>query len=147
MTTPQHHRLLIIGSGPAGYTAAVYAARAALEPVLVTGLEVGGQMTTTTEVDNWPGDANGVMGPELMERMKAHAERFGTKLINDHIHTAALGERPFRLVGDAGKMMAVICILDPADLPLLLDGIYPIVQRQIGILAISDVEVVRNAHF
>ena len=106
-----HARLLILGSGPAGYTAAVYAARAALEPVLVTGLEVGGQMTTTTEVDNWPGDANGVMGPELMERMKAHAERFGTRLVNDHIHTAMLGERPFRLVGDAGTYTADALII------------------------------------
>ena len=99
----KHARLMILGSGPAGYTAAVYAARAALEPVLITGLEVGGQMTTTTEVDNWPGDAQGVMGPELMERMKAHAERFGTALIHDHIHTAVLGERPLRLVGDQGS--------------------------------------------
>jgi thioredoxin reductase (NADPH) len=98
----KHARLLILGSGPAGYTAAVYAARAALQPVLVTGLEVGGQMTTTTEVDNWPGDAQGVLGPELMERMKAHAERFGTELIHDHIHTAELGGRPLRLVGDQG---------------------------------------------
>ena len=84
----QHHRLIIIGSGPAGYTAAVYAARAALEPVIITGVEVGGQMTTTTEVDNWPGDDGGVMGPELMERMKRHAERFGTKLVNDQVITA-----------------------------------------------------------
>ena len=106
-----HARLLILGSGPAGYTAAVYAARAALEPVLVTGLEVGGQMTTTTEVDNWPGDANGVMGPELMERMKAHAERFGTRLVNDHIHTAKLDERPFRLIGDAGTYTADALII------------------------------------
>ncbi len=99
----QHSRLLILGSGPAGYTAAVYAARAALEPVLITGLEVGGQMTTTTEVDNWPGDAQGVLGPELMERMKAHAERFGTRMINDHIHTARLDARPFTLIGDQGS--------------------------------------------
>lgn len=99
----QHSRLLILGSGPAGYTAAVYAARAALEPMLITGLEVGGQMTTTTEVDNWPGDAEGVMGPALMERMKAHAERFGTRLVNDHIHTVQLGERPLRLTGDQGS--------------------------------------------
>lgn len=102
MPTTRHSRLLILGSGPAGYTAAVYAARAALEPVLITGLEVGGQMTTTTEVDNWPGDDTGVMGPELMERMRRHAERFGTLLINDHIHTARLGTRPFELVGDQG---------------------------------------------
>ena len=93
----QHHRLIIIGSGPAGYTAAVYAARAALEPVIITGVEVGGQMTTTTEVDNWPGDDRGVMGPELMERMKRHAERFGTKLVNDQVDRVELGQRPFRL--------------------------------------------------
>ncbi|MBI4693085.1 MAG: thioredoxin-disulfide reductase [Gammaproteobacteria bacterium] len=103
MTTPRYARLLILGSGPAGYTAAVYAARAALEPVLITGLEVGGQMTTTTEVDNWPGDDQGVLGPELMERMKRHAERFGTTLLNDHIHTVHLNERPFRLAGDQGE--------------------------------------------
>lgn len=100
--TDMHSRLLILGSGPAGYTAAVYAARAALEPTLITGLEVGGQMTTTTEVDNWPGDAQGIMGPELMERMKAHAERFGTRLVNDHIHTVRLDARPFTLIGDQG---------------------------------------------
>ena len=93
----QHHRLIIIGSGPAGYTAAVYAARAALEPMIITGVEVGGQMTTTTEVDNWPGDDQGVMGPELMERMKRHAERFGTKLVNDQVDRIELGKRPFRL--------------------------------------------------
>jgi thioredoxin reductase (NADPH) len=102
MTTPRHQRLLILGSGPAGYTAAVYAARAALNPVLVTGIEVGGQMTTTTDVDNWPADADGVQGPELMERMKRHAERFGTELIHDHIHTVALSQRPFLLTGDQG---------------------------------------------
>lgn len=95
-----HHKLLILGSGPAGYTAAVYAARAALEPTLVTGIEVGGQMTTTTDVDNWPGDDAGVQGPELMERMKRHAERFGTNLVHDHINAAHLSERPFRLDGD-----------------------------------------------
>jgi len=96
----KHHRLIIIGSGPAGYTAAVYAARAALEPVLITGVEVGGQMTTTTDVDNWPGDNEGVQGPELMERMKLHAERFGTQLINDHIKAVNLAKRPFQLTGD-----------------------------------------------
>ena len=93
----QHHRLIIVGSGPAGYTAAVYAARAALTPVIITGVEVGGQMTTTTEVDNWPGDDQGVMGPELMERMKRHAERFGTKLIHNHVDRVELRSRPFRL--------------------------------------------------
>jgi thioredoxin reductase (NADPH) len=93
----RHFRLLILGSGPAGYTAAVYAARAGLAPALVTGIEVGGQMTTTTEVDNWPGDDQGVMGPELMERMKRHAERFGTKLIHNQVDRVELGKRPFRL--------------------------------------------------
>ncbi|HZF30778.1 MAG TPA: thioredoxin-disulfide reductase [Gammaproteobacteria bacterium] len=93
----QHHRLIIVGSGPAGYTAAVYAARAALEPVLITGVEVGGQMTTTTDVDNWPGDDRGVLGPELMERMKRHAEKFGTELIYNHVDRVELGQRPFRL--------------------------------------------------
>jgi thioredoxin reductase (NADPH) len=99
MTTNRHHRLVILGSGPAGYTAAVYAARAALEPVIITGIEIGGQMTTTTDVDNWPGDDKGVQGPELMERMKRHAERFGTELLYDHITTVDLGKRPFTLTG------------------------------------------------
>ncbi|HEY9052373.1 MAG TPA: thioredoxin-disulfide reductase [Gammaproteobacteria bacterium] len=101
MSDTKHCRLLILGSGPAGYTAAVYAARANLNPVLVTGMEMGGQLTTTTEVDNWPGDDEGVQGPELMERMKKHAERFGTEIIFDHIHTTKLTERPFRLIGDS----------------------------------------------
>jgi thioredoxin reductase (NADPH) len=101
--TQQHHRLIILGSGPAGYTAAVYAARAALNPVLITGLEVGGQMTTTTDVDNWPGDDAGVQGPELMERMKRHAERFGTGIVYDHINAVRLDERPFVLTGDTGE--------------------------------------------
>jgi thioredoxin reductase (NADPH) len=103
MSDTKHCRLLILGSGPAGYTAAVYAARANLNPVLVTGLEQGGQLTTTTDVDNWPGEADGVQGPELMARMKRHAERFETEVIFDHIHTAELGQRPFRLTGDAGS--------------------------------------------
>ena len=102
MPSTRHARLLILGSGPAGYTAAVYAARAALNPVLITGIEVGGQMTTTTEVDNWPGDDAGVLGPELMERMQKHAVRFGTELINDHIHTALLNAGSLRLRGDQG---------------------------------------------
>jgi thioredoxin reductase (NADPH) len=92
-----HHRLIIVGSGPAGYTAAVYAARAALDPVIIAGIEVGGQMTTTTDVDNWPGDDHGVQGPELMERMRRHAERFGTKMILDHVSAVELGKRPFKL--------------------------------------------------
>jgi thioredoxin reductase (NADPH) len=99
----EHHRLLILGSGPAGYTAAVYAARAALEPVMITGIEVGGQMTTTTDVDNWPGDDQGVQGPELMERMRRHAERFGTRFILDQINEVDLSRRPFRLRGDSGE--------------------------------------------
>ncbi len=98
----KHCKLLILGSGPAGYTAAVYAARANLEPVLITGMEQGGQLMTTTDVDNWPGDWEGVQGPELMERMRKHAERFETEIVFDHIHTAELGTRPFRLTGDAG---------------------------------------------
>ncbi len=102
MSEPRHIRLLILGSGPAGYTAAVYAARANLSPVLITGLQMGGQLTTTTEVDNWPGDVEGLQGPALMERMKAHAERFDTEVIFDHIHTAKLDTRPYTLVGDAG---------------------------------------------
>ncbi|MDR9413178.1 MAG: thioredoxin-disulfide reductase [Spiribacter sp.] len=106
MSDARHCRLLILGSGPAGYTAAVYAARANLEPVLVTGLEMGGQLTTTTDVDNWPGDVSGLQGPELMERMRQHAERFGTDIVFDHIHTAELTERPFRLEGDSGVYTA-----------------------------------------
>jgi thioredoxin reductase (NADPH) len=101
MSDIQHHRLLILGSGPAGYTAAVYAARANLNPVLITGMEQGGQLTTTTDVDNWPGDNDGVQGPELMVRMQKHAERFDTKIIFDHIHTTKLDETgPFTLIGD-----------------------------------------------
>ncbi|KRC02265.1 thioredoxin-disulfide reductase [Duganella sp. Root198D2] len=100
---PQHSRLLILGSGPAGYTAAVYAARANLQPTLVTGLEQGGQLMTTTDVENWPADPLGVQGPHLMQRFRDHAERFGTRFIFDHVHTAHLQERPIRLVGDAGE--------------------------------------------
>ena len=102
MAETRHCRLLILGSGPAGYSAAVYAARANLEPVLITGIEQGGQLMTTTDVDNWPGDNEGVLGPDLMERMRLHAERFGTEMVFDHIHTARLQQRPFLLEGDAG---------------------------------------------
>jgi len=101
--TTQHHRLIILGSGPAGYTAAVYAARANLNPVLITGMAQGGQLMTTTEVDNWPADAMGVQGPELMERFQKHAERFDTQIIFDHIHTAKLQQKPFLLTGDGGN--------------------------------------------
>ena len=102
MPEAKHCTLLILGSGPAGYTAAVYAARANRNPVLITGIEQGGQLTTTTDVDNWPGDDAGVQGPELMERMLRHAQRFDTEVIFDHIHTASLTERPFTLIGDSG---------------------------------------------
>jgi len=102
-TAPRHEKLIILGSGPAGYSAAVYAARANLKPVMVTGMEVGGQLTTTTEVDNWPGDAHDLTGPALMERMKAHAERFGTELVYDHVNAVNLNVRPFELTGNNGN--------------------------------------------
>lgn len=111
MSSAKHCRLLILGSGPAGWTAAVYAARANLKPVVVTGMAIGGQLMTTTEVDNWPGDAHGLMGPALMERMQAHAERFDTEVVIDQIHSADLSKRPFRLVGDAGEYTADALII------------------------------------
>jgi thioredoxin reductase (NADPH) len=103
MTSPRHSRLLILGSGPAGYAAAVYSARANRKPVLITGIEEGGQLMTTTEVDNWPGDVHGLTGPGLMERMRQHAERFNTEVVNDHINKVDLSKRPFRLEGDRGE--------------------------------------------
>jgi thioredoxin reductase (NADPH) len=102
MSNTRHCRLLILGSGPAGYTASLYAARANLAPVLISGLDQGGQLMTTTDVDNWPGDAEGLQGPDLMARMLSHVERFDTEVINDHIHTAELSQRPFKLTGDNG---------------------------------------------
>ena len=111
MTSTKHTRLLILGSGPAGWTAAVYAARANLKPVVVTGMAMGGQLMTTTEVDNWPGDAHGLMGPDLMARMQAHAERFDTEVVFDQIHTADLSQRPFRLKGDSGDYTADALII------------------------------------
>jgi thioredoxin reductase (NADPH) len=102
MSDAKHCRLLILGSGPAGYTAAIYAARANLKPVVITGLQQGGQLTITTDVDNWPGDVEGLQGPDLMERMLRHAQRFDTEIVFDHIHTTDLSRRPFRLQGDAG---------------------------------------------
>ncbi|MEO3865325.1 thioredoxin-disulfide reductase [Rheinheimera fenheensis] len=102
MSDVKHSRLLILGSGPAGYTAAVYAARANLNPVLITGMQQGGQLTTTTEVENWPGDAHGLTGPALMDRMRVHAETFNTEIVFDHIHTVNLKQRPFMLTGDNG---------------------------------------------
>jgi thioredoxin reductase (NADPH) len=101
MTTARHSRLIIIGSGPAGYSAAVYAARANRHPLLITGVEQGGQLMTTTEVDNWPGDVEGLQGPGLMDRMRRHAERFATQILNDHIQKVDLSHRPFKLVGDS----------------------------------------------
>ena len=103
MSSPRHIKLLILGSGPAGYTAAVYAARANLNPVMITGMQMGGQLTTTTEVDNWPGDVEGLQGPDLMERMKAHAERFDTEILFDHIDEVDLNQRPFYLKGSSGE--------------------------------------------
>jgi thioredoxin reductase (NADPH) len=103
MTERRHCRLLILGSGPAGYSAAVYAARANLDPVLITGIEQGGQLMTTTDVENWPGDPEGLLGPDLMDRMRRHAERFETEIVFDHIHTTELGQRPFLLTGDNGE--------------------------------------------
>ena len=103
MSEARHIKLLILGSGPAGYTAAVYAARANLNPVMITGMQMGGQLTTTTEVDNWPGDVEGLQGPALMERMKAHAERFDTEIIFDHIAKVDVSEKPYKLTGDQGE--------------------------------------------
>jgi thioredoxin reductase (NADPH) len=111
MSTPKHAKVLILGSGPAGYSAAVYAARANLDPVLITGVEQGGQLMTTTDVENWPGDPLGVQGPELMQRLLQHAERFKTEVIFDHIHTTKLSERPFRLIGDSGEYTADALII------------------------------------
>ncbi len=111
MSDAKHCRLLILGSGPAGWTAAVYAARANLNPVVITGLEQGGQLMTTTDVDNWPGDVEGLQGPDLMQRMQKHAERFATEVIFDHIHTAELSSRPFRLTGDSGVYTADALII------------------------------------
>jgi len=111
MSEVRHSRLIILGSGPAGYTAAVYAARANLKPMLITGLQVGGQLTTTTEVDNWPGDPHGLTGPALMERMREHAERFDTQIVFDHINSVDLSQRPFRLVGDSGEYICDALII------------------------------------
>jgi len=111
MSEKKHAKVLILGSGPAGYTAAVYAARANLSPLLITGIAQGGQLMTTTEVENWPADPLGVQGPELMQRFQEHAERFNTEMVFDHIHTAKLDERPFRLIGDSGEYTADALII------------------------------------
>ena len=111
MSDVQHHRLIILGSGPAGYTAAVYAARANLDPVVITGLVQGGQLTTTTDVDNWPGDVEGLQGPDLMERMKNHAERFDTQVIFDHVNSVELEQRPFRLSGNGRRRSNALSLI------------------------------------
>ncbi len=111
MSKPQHHRLLILGSGPAGYTAAIYAARANLKPAVITGIEVGGQLTTTTDVDNWPGDVRDLQGPELMQRMLQHAERFHTSIVHDHIHSVDFSGRPFHMSGDNSSYTADAVII------------------------------------
>jgi thioredoxin reductase (NADPH) len=111
MSDVKHSRLLIVGSGPAGYTAAIYAARADLSPVVITGIEQGGQLTTTTDVDNWPGDVEGLQGPDLMQRMLEHAQRFNTEMVFDHIHTVDFSQRPFRLEGDSGIYTADALII------------------------------------
>jgi len=111
MSNPQHHRLLILGSGPAGYTAAIYAARANLKPAVITGIEVGGQLTTTTDVDNWPGDVRDLQGPELMQRMLQHAERFDTSIVHDHIHSVDFSGKPFLMTGDNGSYTADAVII------------------------------------
>ncbi len=119
MGTTKHSKLLILGSGPAGYTAAVYAARANLQPVLITGMEKGGQLTTTTEVENWPGDPNDLTGPLLMERMHEHAAKFETEILFDHINKVDLQNRPFRLTGDSGEYTCDALIIAPAPLPAI----------------------------
>ena len=109
------NNLIILGSGPAGYSASIYAARAGLDPILITGLEIGGQLTTTTEVENWPGDAHGLMGPDLMDRMKIHAETFGVKIVNDHIEKVDLSSKPFRLIGNSDYQTNALIIATGAS--------------------------------
>ena len=116
-TAPTHARVLILGSGPAGYSAAIYAARANLNPMLVTGMAQGGQLMTTTDVDNWPADVLGVQGPELMERFQKHAERFNTQIVFDHIHTVDFSQRPFTITGDSGSYTC--------DALIIATGAYP----------------------
>ncbi|QSA98591.1 thioredoxin-disulfide reductase [Methylococcus sp. EFPC2] len=148
MTETRHSRLLILGSGPAGYTAAVYGARANLKPVLITGIQQGGQLTTTTDVDNWPGDAEGVQGPELMERMLKHAQRFETEVIFDHIHTADLSVRPFKLTGDSGVYTAdALIIATGASARYLgLDSEEAFKGRGVSACATCDGFFYRNKH-
>ena len=147
MSEAKHSRLLILGSGPAGYTAAVYAARANLDPVIITGLQQGGQLTTTTDVENWPGEPEGVQGPDLMQRMQKHAENFKTDIIFDHIHTAELGQRPFKLVGDAGAYTcdALIIATGASAKYLGLDSEESFKGRGVSACATCDGFFYRNA--
>jgi len=146
MSEAKHCQVLILGSGPAGYSAAVYAARANLKPVIVTGLQQGGQLTTTTDVDNWPGDHEGVQGPELMDRMQKHAERFGTEIIFDHIHSVELKERPFTLTGDSGTYTcdALIIATGASAMYLGLDSEEAFKGRGVSACATCDGFFYRN---
>ena len=146
MSETKHCRVLILGSGPAGYSAAVYAARANLDPVIVTGMQQGGQLTTTTDVDNWPGDNDGVQGPELMERMRKHAERFGTEIIFDHISNVDLSERPFKLKGDTGSYTcdALIIATGASAMYLGLDSEEAFKGRGVSACATCDGFFYRN---
>lgn len=146
MSEVRHCKLLILGSGPAGYSAAVYAARANLDPVIITGLQQGGQLTTTTDVDNWPGDNEGVQGPELMDRMLKHAERFGTEIIFDHIHTAKLTEKPFLLQGDSGSYTcdALIICTGASAMYLGLDSETAFMGKGVSACATCDGFFYRN---
>ncbi|MEM6513696.1 MAG: thioredoxin-disulfide reductase [Pseudomonadota bacterium] len=148
MSDPKHCRVLILGSGPAGYSAAVYAARANLDPVMVTGIEQGGQLMTTTDVDNWPGDAEGLQGPDLMQRMLQHAERYDTEVINDHVHTADLSVRPFRLEGDYGVYTcdALIISTGATAMYLGLESEEAFKGRGVSACATCDGFFYRNQH-
>jgi thioredoxin reductase (NADPH) len=146
MSEAKHCRVLILGSGPAGYSAAVYAARANLNPVIVTGMQQGGQLTTTTDVDNWPGDNEGVQGPDLMERMRKHAERFGTEIIFDHIQSVDLSKRPFKLQGDTGSYTcdALIIATGASDMYLGLESEEKFMGRGVSACATCDGFFYRN---
>ena len=146
MSAVQHHNLIILGSGPAGYTAAVYAARANLKPILITGLQQGGQLTTTTEVENWPGDANDLTGPVLMERMKEHAEKFETQILFDHINEVDFSEKPYKLVGDSNSYTCdalIICTGASAQY-LGLDSEQAFMGRGVSACATCDGFFYRN---
>ena len=146
MSELRHSRLLILGSGPAGYSAAVYAARANLNPVIITGIQQGGQLTTTTDVDNWPGDWEGVQGPELMDRMLKHAERFGTEIIFDHIHTTELTEKPYKLIGDSATYTcdALIIATGASAMYLGLDSEEAFMGKGVSACATCDGFFYRN---